>query len=153
MKKYMALLLAVILCLSMMACGGDAGAKDSVNQQTTANDMQQETVDSNTQGENEMVELPDDLIGTWKNDYYTLTLNKDGTGFIVTQDATIDNTIVRWDVWDDYINVYFDGYDAERGAGDFVFERWENGIMYLYSNLSDFSMPVPQAQTLLELVD
>lgn len=43
MKKLMALLLVVVLCLSMLACGGESGAKEPVDKQTVANDAQQET--------------------------------------------------------------------------------------------------------------
>lgn len=79
MKKYMALLLTVVLCLSIIACGGrETGAKDPVDQQTTASEQQKETEKtsaenvSENKGELHKVEI---TMDNW-SDYFEFVIEE-----------------------------------------------------------------------------
>jgi hypothetical protein len=82
MKKLIALLLIVIMCLSLVACGNNA-EKDSVSNKESVSSSDET---GNTQADNQKAEAEQAIIGTWKREdssqyrRHILTFNEDNTG-------------------------------------------------------------------------
>ena len=64
MKKVLALMLAMVLVLSLAACGGN-DTKESSTDKTSGIAEQSDTVKDTEQAPQENVDVPDSLVGTW----------------------------------------------------------------------------------------
>ena len=77
MKKALSLLLALVLCLSLVACGSDGTTETKDNEATNTTTESQEATTEATEPEL-------DILGEWvsvKDNSYTLTFQDDGTCF------------------------------------------------------------------------
>ena len=69
MKKFLAMLLALVLCLSLTACGG----KDDGGADTTGGDDTQQTTDGETSGGDDSSAAPSDMMVAMVTDYGDIT--------------------------------------------------------------------------------
>ena len=128
MKKLFALILAVVMCFCLVACGGDDTNTDKNNE------AQQETTDSNPK-ENQNI----NFVGSWKGscngneDYVTIVINEDGTGTITEgKEEPYSIRDFNWEVKDGMFIANF----LEGGYLDFTINtvdgvtqlNYENGI-------------------------
>ena len=72
MKKLLALILAAVLALSLVACGGGSGAGDD-NTPSGGNNSEPTTdeLDRNDTS---------NYVGVWETEHYRLTINRGGVG-------------------------------------------------------------------------
>ncbi len=111
MKKLFALLLAAVMCFSLVACGGgnDTPNADNNNEpQTNNSETQQETMqDETTNSEQQTKENATLFVGVWTNGNTTLTVNEDGScnqftkeGYVKGEPQTDISTDFVWEVDD-----------------------------------------------------
>lgn len=111
MKKIVALLLTMIICLSMVACGNNSNANTLTNDSSATND----NIATNDISENY---YRSKYIGEWHCGATNLTINKGGVGLFGTYD-------VLWEVNDGALAItseFFNGYSYIAG-----FELSEDG--------------------------
>ena len=129
MKKVLSLILALVMCLSLCACGGTSnGTEPTITEPTITEPTEKE--------------LKDLVVGTWIREYTfdgksfvtTINIYKGGTGTFQTEDDySITDYIggeevpdsTTWEIVDDVLNIEI--------AGDGLFT--DNTIMgFVYSN-------------------
>ena len=90
MKKIIAVFLAVVMCLSFVACGNNADKENTGNNIET----------NNTQLSEKKAEAEKAILGSWEsNNGYIITFNEDNIGYYKQGD---NNRELRWKYDDEY---------------------------------------------------
>lgn len=126
MKRIISVFIAMILCLSMIACGGSSGKADealvgkyiavtgtSMGITLSGDDMSDFTLELKSKGKATIVILDETIEGKWFNDDSTLTLTVDKTDMVGDLG---DDTIVFKDFLKDKIGVSMDLTFAKEGT-------------------------------------
>lgn len=101
MKKAVSLILALMLLLSLCACGGSStGSDGTLDKSDTAN-----------------------YLGTWETEHYRLTISKGGVGRYENLDST-ESYDLNWEVTDDVLVTQISFFGMEFKA---VMELSEDG--------------------------
>ena len=108
MKKAISLLLALVLCLSLCACGGgnDAPATEAPTEKT---------MDKNDTS---------NYVGEWENQFYRLTITKGGVGRYANYDK--EQYDLNWEVKDEVLITQISFFGMEHKA---VLELNEDGTV------------------------
>ena len=118
MKKAISLLLALVLCLSLCACGGgnDAPATEAPTEKT---------MDKNDTS---------NYVGEWENEFYRLTITKGGVGRYSNYDK--EQYDLNWEVKDEVLITQISFFGMEHKA---VLELNEDGTVL---NIIQMGFPV-----------
>ena len=118
MKKTISLLLALVLCLSLCACGGgnDAPATEAPTEKT---------MDKNDTS---------NYVGEWENEFYRLTITKGGVGRYSNYDK--EQYDLNWEVKDEVLITQISFFGMEHKA---VLELNEDGTVL---NIIQMGFPV-----------
>lgn len=100
MKKAVSLILALMLLLSLCACGGSTGSDGTLDKSDTAN-----------------------YLGTWETEHYRLTISKGGVGRYENLDST-ESYDLNWEVTDEVLVTQISFFGMEFKA---VMELSEDG--------------------------
>ena len=108
MKKALSILLALVLCLSLCACGGgnDAPATEAPTEKT---------MDKNDTS---------NYVGEWENQFYRLTITKGGVGRYANYDK--EQYDLNWEVKDEVLITQISFFGIEHKA---VLELNEDGTV------------------------
>ena len=118
MKKALSILLALVLCLSLCACGGgnDAPATEAPTEKT---------MDKNDTS---------NYVGEWENQFYRLTITKGGVGRYANYDK--EQYDLNWEVKDEVLITQISFFGIEHKA---VLELNEDGTVL---NIIQMGFPV-----------
>ena len=110
MKKTISLLLALVLCLSLCACGGgnDAPATEAPTEKT---------MDKNDTS---------NYVGEWANEYFSLTITKGGVGRYSNLMNGTEQYDLNWEVKDEVLITQISFFGMEHKA---VLELNEDGTV------------------------
>ncbi len=133
MKKIFALILAVVMCCSLAACGGD-------DTQNNGENVQQEQTDNKNDKEINIKKV--NVVGAWMNVASTshgmkMVLSEDGKGYVTLVEENEDLTWERID--DDTLSVTANGKELlfEIGASDGIVELIWKGTFSRYTMVSE----------------
>ena len=134
MKKMIALLLTMVMCLTLAACGGETQNNDKTQTGENAGSIESEntsSADDDTKSENSSKFLPY-MCGEWK----ALNIDDEGVldSVIITEDENlnIDGNNFKWKLITESENtVTCNIFDGETVAGSFNFTIEDNGDIRL----------------------
>ena len=118
MKKVLSILLALVLCLSLCACGGG-------NDTPATEAPTEKTMDKNDTS---------NYVGEWENQFYRLTINKGGVGRYANYDK--EQYDLNWEVKDEVLITQISFFGMEHKA---VLELNEDGTVL---NIIQMGFPV-----------
>ena len=118
MKKALSLILALVLCLSLCACGGG-------NDAPTTEAPTEKTMDKNDTS---------NYVGEWENQFYRLTITKGGVGRYANYDK--EQYDLNWEVKDEVLITQISFFGIEHKA---VLELNEDGTVL---NIIQMGFPV-----------
>ena len=112
MKKGLSLLLALVMCLSLCACGGGNSTITTTVPPTDA------VLDKNDVSH---------YLGVWKSEHFSFTFNKGGVGWFEVHIKEHENKRdFTYEVSDEAIVIFFDGLHVDNMAS---FELNEDGTV------------------------
>lgn len=100
MKKFLTLLLATIMCVSLCACGGDE-TDNGVDRSESSN-----------------------YVGVWESEHMRFTVNKGGIGRYEQPDTSFGYFDFTWEVKDEVLVIFITGQISEYKAS---FELSDDG--------------------------
>lgn len=123
MKKALSILLVLVMCLSLCACGG--GESNTSNTPETTEAPTEKTMDKNDTS---------NYVGEWANEYFRLTITKGGVGRYSNYDT--EQYDLNWEVKDEVLITQISFFGMEHKA---VLELNEDGTVL---NIIQMGFPV-----------
>ena len=94
MKKWLALLMAMLLMLALCACGGEANGNTTGNNDSTPTTTAAATTTTTAASITGEIGYDENLVATWYLDDKAMVLREDGTGDLYYGDE--DGGLIEW---------------------------------------------------------
>ncbi len=94
MKRFLAFILATLICFSLVACGESNSKNAPTNTETAVNDKND----------------TENYLGVWENEYFRLTITKGGVGVYENLMNDTEKYDFEWEVTDEVVVIRISGY-------------------------------------------